>query len=98
LVAADPLATAPTSIAFGPDGQLYVAMANSANITRVSAPSTTPHLVRVIGSILSPGSPSLTFFKSDLGAAEPLDASVISSATLCSGGCTSQFFPVTITP
>src|SRR5205085_11109552 len=51
LTAADPLATAPTALAFGPDSQLYVAVAGSSNIIRVTAPSTGNHVIRPIGWI-----------------------------------------------
>jgi uncharacterized protein YjbI with pentapeptide repeats len=86
--------TGPTSVAFGPDNQLYVAMGRTANVLRVSAPSSTLHTVKVIGTLNDVGSINMTFFGPDLWAVEKTDASFIHQATLCGGACTATFLGV----
>jgi hypothetical protein len=96
LTAAAPRSSAPTALAFGPDGQLYAAMAGSTTILRVTTPAAAAHLVRAIGTMFGAGSLNIAFYKSDLFAVETTDASIIHNATLCSGTCTSLFFAVVL--
>jgi hypothetical protein len=94
LTPAAPGSSAPTALAFGPDGQLYAAMAGSTAILRVTTPAAAAHLVRAIGTMFGAGSLNIAFYKSDLFAVETTDASIIHNATLCSGTCTSLFLAV----
>ena len=87
-------ATAPTSLAYGPDRELYAAMGGTNLILRITAPATNTHKVTFIGSMNDIGSPSIAFHNADLWAAEKNDASTLFNATLCKGACTAQFFPV----
>jgi hypothetical protein len=101
LTAAAPGSSAPTSLAIGPDSQLYVAMAGSTSILRVGAPATTPkapatHTVTSIGAMFEGGSLGLAFHNADLYDVETNDSSTIFSATLCKGTCTSLFLGVTL--
>jgi hypothetical protein len=96
LVAAVAGATGPTALAFGPDNQLYVAMAGVADILRVTAPATATHTTRSIGQTNQVGTVSIGFYKADLYDAEATNASIIRSATLCFGTCTAQFLPATL--
>jgi hypothetical protein len=105
LAAAIPPATvvkggpAPTSLALGPDNQLYVAMAGSTSILRVSAPATNPkapaiHAITSIGNMFEGGSLGLAFYNGDLFDVETNDSSTLYKATLCQGSCTSLFLGV----
>jgi hypothetical protein len=84
----------PTAVTLGPDGQLYAAVAGSANILRITNPSTATgainatHTVKSIGALSeSTGSPSLAFLNADLWALELLDVPELATATLCLGAC-----------
>jgi hypothetical protein len=96
LTAAAPGSSAPTALAFGPDSQLYAAMAGSTTILRVTTPSAAAHLVRAIGTMFGAGSLNIAFYKADLFAVETTDASIIHNATLCNGTCTSLFLAVVL--
>jgi hypothetical protein len=88
--------TSPTALVYGPDSQLYVAMAGTSQILRVTAPAAvkqTDHVVSFIGTIFDAGSPNIAFLNSDLWAVEVASASILYNATLCFGNCTSLFFP-----
>ena len=88
--------TAPTALVYGPDSQLYVAMAGTSQILRVTAPAALQakaHIVTFIGAIFNAGSPNIAFHNSDLWAVEVASASILYNATLCFGNCTSLFFP-----
>jgi IPT/TIG domain len=90
--------TAPTALTFGPDGQVYAAMAGSPNILRITlAPNGAPTKVRSIGLMNFPGTLGLAFHGTDLYDFEKTDASVIQNATLCLGTCTPLFVGVVFT-
>jgi hypothetical protein len=88
--------TAPTALTFGPDGQVYAAMAGSPIIVRVTTPAAANHTVRSIGAMFDVGSLNIAFFKGDLYAVEKTDVSFIQNATLCKGTCTSLFLAVVL--
>ena len=93
-------ATAPSALTFGPDGNLYVAMAGTTSILRITTPVQNQHTVLAIGSMAQAGSVSISFFgagaTADLYDAEATNVSFINNATLCKGTCVSQFVPVTL--
>jgi hypothetical protein len=93
LTAAAAGSTAPTALAYGPDQQLYVAMAGTSQILRVTTPASLQHKVTFIGAIFDPGSVNIAFHNSDLWGVEKASASIIYGATFCLGNCTSLFFP-----
>jgi hypothetical protein len=95
LVAAVAGSTAPTALAWGPDGLVYAAMAGTNQILRVNplAKAPTPKVI-AIGSMFEAGSIRLAFHNSDLYNVEVQDSSVIYSAPLCQGNCTSLFVAV----
>jgi hypothetical protein len=83
-------ATAPTALAFGPDGQLYIAMAGTSKILKMTAPSTPTHVISVIGAMNNAAAANLAFYKSDLFDVETANVSIMRGATLCKGACTAQ--------
>jgi hypothetical protein len=86
----------PTSIALGPDGNLYVGFQKSPNVVRVTNPQATfgdpnfPQIVQSVGTALN-GRPihSLAFVGPDLYLATADGLSVIKNAVAktCLGGC-----------
>src|SRR5262249_16144394 len=98
LISVAPGSTAPSSLAFGPDGQLYSAMTGSTEIVRIGTPSQNNHVLRGIGNVLDTGSRSIAFSNADLWVAETADVVVIRNATLCNGACASVFFPFNLVP
>ena len=99
LAAAAPGATAPTSLAFGPDHQLYVAMAGVPNILRITAPEAVApavSLVRSIGSMFEAGSVNIAFHNADLFDVETINTSTMFNATLCKGTCSFLFLAVVL--
>jgi hypothetical protein len=100
LTNAAPGSSAPTALAFGPDSQLYVAMAGSSSILRVTAPATDPkapaiHSVTSVGTMFE-SSLSIAFHNADLFNTETVDSSTLFNATLCKGTCTSLFLAVVL--
>jgi uncharacterized protein YjbI with pentapeptide repeats len=83
-------ATAPTALAFGPDGQLYVAMGGTSKILRVTAPFTATHTITAIGAMNHVGAGNIAFYHGDLYDAETLNVSIMRNATLCKSTCTAQ--------
>ncbi len=93
LTTAAPGSTAPTSVAFGPDSHLYVAMAGTKSILRITTPPAGMQ-VRAIGTMNAPGTVALAFHNLDLYDAEPTNSSVLQSATLCQGNCVALFLGI----
>ena len=83
-------ATGPTALAFGPDGQLYIAMGGTSKILRLTAPSAPTHVISVIGAMNAAGAGNLAFYKGDLYDVETASVSIMRNATLCQGACTAH--------
>ncbi|HXB69276.1 MAG TPA: hypothetical protein VNY05_13590 [Candidatus Acidoferrales bacterium] len=98
LTAAAAGATAPTALAFGPDGSVYAAMAGSTQIVRVTTPAAATHIVTAIGSVPTAGSLSIAFHNSDLYEVEVTNANIMFGASLCQGTCSSLFFALNFVP
>lgn len=86
----------PTSVALGPDGQLYVGFLNTGDIRRINNPAGASQTVQTIGKSTKGGRVlGLVFVGSDLYLAEKDGFSVIRNATACNSGCQAALVPNT---
>src|SRR5471030_2039354 len=91
-----PKAKAPTALAFGPDGQLYMAMGATTKILKFTAPTNPAsgaHVLTVIGNVNSTVVKSLAFYKGDLYDIESGIVNNMPAATLCQVNCLAWALP-----
>jgi hypothetical protein len=87
---------APTCVALGPDGNLYVGFLRTATILRITNPAGTTHVIQPVGTLSDPTTNAwnMAFVGNDLWIAEKVYFSVIKNATSCSGTCKPLILPV----